>query len=150
MRLAINTKEHWYDLVGQELGVSDYVSVTQDKINEFADATGDFQWIHTDPEKAARESPFKATIAHGYMTVAMIPTLLADIFSYENQITINYGIEKFKFGQAVVVNSEVRLRATAKAVKDLRGILRVTLHVVMEIKGERKPAFSGDVVFLYQ
>ena len=149
MKKVVSSPEEWKELVGENLGTSEYITINQDMINEFAKATGDTQWIHTDPEKAKIDSPFKATIAHGYLTVSLIPTLLNKIFEYETKMTINYAIEKIKFNQAVVVDSAVRLKADVKDVKDLRGILKVTLSLILEIKDEKKPAYIGDVVFLY-
>ncbi len=150
MKKVISSAQEWKDMVGEELGVSEYLHISQDMINEFAHATGDTQWIHTDPVKAKTESPFKATIAHGYLTVSLIPTLLDQLYEYETNMTINYAIEKIRFNQAVVVDSSVRLRVTVNEAKDLRGTLKLTLGVTLEIKDQRKPAYTGDVVFLYQ
>ena len=142
--------DEWKEVEGQELGVSNYLQVTQDQINIFAEATGDHQWIHTDPERAKTESPFKATIAHGYLTVSLMPRLIVEIFDVDNtSMTINYGIDKIKFSQAVLVDSEVRLNASVAEVKNVRGLVKTTLNVKMEIKGEKKPAFSGAITFLY-
>mgnify|MGYP003574857647 FL=1 len=135
---------------GKELGLSNWYKITQEQINKFADATLDHQWIHTDPEKAATESPFKATIAHGYLTLSLLPFLWQQIISIGNlKMEINYGIENLKFGQAVTVNSEVRLIAKLKSIVNLRGITKVVLDATLEIKDQKKPAFNGDVVFLY-
>lgn len=135
---------------GKELGVSNWYKITQEQINKFADATLDHQWIHTDPEKAAIESPFKATIAHGYLTLSLLPFLWQQIISIGNlKMEINYGIENLKFGQAVTVDSEVRLIAKLKSIVNLRGTTKVVLDATLEIKDQKKPAFNGDVVFLY-
>ncbi|TGE16605.1 MaoC family dehydratase [Hymenobacter elongatus] len=135
---------------GQELGVSDYHTITQEQINQFAAATLDFQWIHTDAEKARAESPFGATIAHGYLTVALLPYFWTQIVQIENlKIQVNYEIESLRFNQAVTVNSEVRLRAKLLSVKDLRGIAKARIDVTMEIKDVKKPAYSGVITFLY-
>ncbi|MDC0534667.1 MaoC family dehydratase [Francisellaceae bacterium] len=150
MKRVISSAKEWTDMVGEELGVSEYLQINQEIINEFAHATGDTQWIHTDPEKAKTESPFKATIAHGYLTVSLIPTLLDQLYEYNANMTINYAIEKIRFNQAVVVDSSVRLRVTVNEAKNLRGTLKLTLGVTLEIKDQRKPAYTGEVVFLYQ
>ena len=136
--------------LGQELGVSSWHKITQKQINEFANATLDHQWIHTDPERAKTESPFKATIAHGYLTLSLIPYLWKQIVDVQNlKMEVNYGIERLKFGQAVVVESEVRCRVKVAAIANLRGVTKATLAIQLEIKDQPKPAFTGDVVFLY-
>ena len=136
--------------LGQELGVSSWHKITQKQINEFANATLDHQWIHTDPERAKTESPFEATIAHGYLTLSLIPYLWKQIVDVQNlKMEVNYGIERLKFGQAVVVESEVRCRVKVAAIANLRGVTKATLAIQLEIKDQPKPAFTGDVVFLY-
>jgi acyl dehydratase len=135
---------------GQELGTSEMHTITQEQINQFAAATLDFQWIHTDPERAATESPFKATIAHGYLTVALLPYLWQQIVAIENlKMQVNYEIESLRFNQAVTVNSQVRLRASLLSVANLRGIAKARVGVTLEIEGEKKPAYAGVVTFLY-
>jgi acyl dehydratase len=135
---------------GQELGTSELHTITQEQINQFAAATLDFQWIHTDPERAATESPFKATIAHGYLTVALLPYLWQQIVAIENlKMQVNYEIESLRFNQAVTVNSQVRLRASLLSVANLRGIAKARVGVTLEIEGEKKPAYAGVVTFLY-
>ena len=107
--ITINNYEEYKSFEGQILGVSEWHQITQEQINKFADATLDHQWIHIDEEKAKNEGPFKATIAHGYLTISMIPYLWKQIATVENvKMEINYGIENFKFGQPVLVNSEVQ------------------------------------------
>ncbi|MFB9842071.1 MaoC family dehydratase [Mucilaginibacter ginsenosidivorans] len=136
--------------LGQELGVSGWHTITQQQINQFADATIDHQWIHTDVERAKTEGPFKNTIAHGYLTMSLLPYFWHQIADVQNlKMQINYGIENFKFGQAVVVDSRVRLKAKLAAIINLRGITKATIGVEMEIEGEKKPAYTGEVVFLY-
>ena len=148
--LTINSFEEFEKLSGQELGVSSWHKITQEQVNKFADATLDHQWIHLDTERAASESPFKTTIAHGYLTLSLIPYLWKQIARIQNiRMEINYGIEEFRFGQAVPVESEVRLKVSLKNVVNLRGVTKATLSVEMEIKDQKKPAFSGDTVFLY-
>jgi acyl dehydratase len=142
--------DEWKEVEGQELGVSNYIRITQEQINVFAEATGDYQWIHTDVERAKKESPFGATIAHGYLTVSLIPILIVEVFDVENtKMTINYSIDKLKFSQAVVVDSEVRLSVKVVAVKNLRGMVKTTLGIKLEIKGVVKPAYTGEITFLY-
>jgi len=137
-------------LVGTELGVSGDLQITQEQINKFAEATLDFQWIHTQPERAQIESPFKNTIAHGYLTLSVLPYLWEQIVDVQNlKLQVNYGIERLKFNQPVVVNSMVRLRARLDGVIDLRGVTKASIHVTLEIEGNRKPAFEADIIFLY-
>lgn len=117
---------------------------------QFADATLDHQWIHTDTERAEKEGPFNATIAHGYLTLSLIPYLWKQIVDIQNlKMEINYGIENLRFGQAVVVNSEVRLRVKLAAIANLRGVTKATIAAELEINGQIKPAFRGEVIFLY-
>lgn len=135
---------------GQELGVSKPHTITQEQINQFAAATLDFQWIHTDPARAEAESPFKATIAHGYLTVSLLPYLWQQIVAIENlKMQVNYEIESLRFNQAVTVDSQVRLRAALLSVANLRGIAKARVGVTLEIEGQKKPAYTGVVTFLY-
>ena len=136
--------------LGQELGISDWHIITQQQIDKFADATIDHQWIHTDPEKAKSEGPFGGTIAHGYLTVSLLPYFWHQIADVQNlKMQINYAIDNIKFGQAVLVDSRVRLKAKLAAIVNLRGITKATIGVEMEIEGQKKPAYNGEVVFLY-
>jgi len=148
--IKIYNHDEFASFLGKELGISDWYQITQERINKFADATLDHQWIHTDPERAALDSPFKATIAHGYLTLSLLPFLWQQIIYIGNlKMEINYGIENLKFGQAVTVDSEVRLKAKLKSILNLRGTTKVVLDATLEIKDVKKPAFTGDVVFLY-
>jgi acyl dehydratase len=136
--------------LGLELGISDWHTITQQQINQFADATLDHQWIHTDEQRAKDEGPFGATIAHGYLTVSLLPYFWHQIADVQNlKMQINYGIESIRFGQPVPVNSRVRLKAKLVTIINLRGITKATIGVEMEIEGQKKPAYSGEVVFLY-
>jgi acyl dehydratase len=149
-KLVISSHPEFEKYAGKELGVSDYLKITQEQINLFADATLDHQWIHTDPERASRETDFKSTIAHGYLTLALIPHLWDQITEFHNiKMMINYGIEKLKFNQPVMVNSEVRLRASLHSIANLRGVTKFEVDVTLEIKDNPKPAFKGVLVFLY-
>lgn len=149
-KLVISSFDELEKLVGQELGESDFLQITQEQINKFADATLDQQWIHTDPEKAKKESPFKNTIAHGYLTISLLPYLWDQIVEVRNlKMQVNYGIEKFKFNQPVLVDSKVKLKAKMKTVVNLRGITKASIGVKLVIDGNKKPAYEGDIVFLY-
>jgi len=136
--------------LGKEIGVSPWHQITQEQINNFANATLDFQWIHTDVERAKKESPFKTTIAHGYLTLSLIPHFWKQIADVQNlKMEVNYGIEQLRFGQAVLVNNEVRCRVWLKSIINLRGITKATLFIQLEIKDQPKHAFTADVSFLY-
>ena len=149
-KLIISSHAEFEQYIGKELGVSDYITITQDRINKFADATDDHQWIHTDPERAKTEGNFGTTIAHGYLNISVSPYLWKQIAEIRNiDMMINYGMEDLKFNQPVLVNSDVRLKATLQSLVNLRGISKCHLKVDLEIKGNKKPAFSGVLVFLY-
>ena len=149
-KLVINSYEDFEKYVGQELGVSDYVELNQERINLFADATLDHQWIHVDTEKAAVESPFKSTIAHGYLTLSMLPYMWNQIIEVNNlKMMINYGMDKMKFGQAVLSGQSIRLKTVLQSLQNLRGVAKAEIKFTIEIKDQRKPAVEGVAVFLY-
>ncbi len=149
-KIIINSHAEFEAHLGKQLGVSDYLTITQEQINKFADATLDHQWIHTDPERAAAETPFKSTIAHGYLTLSLVPFLWEQIAEFKNvKMLVNYGMDNFKFMEAVKVNSEVRLNVTLTELKNLRGISKAQMKVTLEIKDSKKPAFIGNLNFLY-
>jgi acyl dehydratase len=149
-RRIINGFDDFNALTGKEIGISDYITITQEQINRFAEATLDHQWIHTDPERAAQESPFKATIAHGYLTMSMLTYCWFNIVDVRNvKMIVNYGIENLRFGQPVLVNSRIRARVTMDSVTNLRGITKIKVDIIMEIEGNTKPAYECTVVFLY-
>ncbi|MES2447327.1 MAG: MaoC family dehydratase [Bacteroidota bacterium] len=148
--VIVNSYAEFEAYLGKEIGLSHWHTINQEQINKFADATLDHQWIHTDKEKAEKEGPFKATIAHGYLTLSLIPYLWKQIADIRNiKMEINYGIENFKFGQAVIVDSEVQLKAKLKSIVNLRGITKVIIEATLSIKDQAKPAYTGDVMFLY-
>lgn len=150
-QLIINSYDEFESYIGKELGVSEYHTITQEQINLFAEATLDNQWIHVDEERAKKESPYGATIAHGYLSVSVLPYLWYQIIQVNNiSMLVNYGIDSLKFGQPVIVNSEVRLAATLKSLINLRGTAKAEVEVTLEIKDSKKHAFKGVIVFLYQ
>ncbi|WP_047447477.1 MaoC family dehydratase [Alistipes sp. ZOR0009] len=149
-KVTIKSFEELEKLVGQELGISNWHQISQAQINQFADATIDHQWIHTDPEKAQKESPFGNTIAHGYLTLSLLPFLWDQIVEVSNlKLQVNYGIEKLKFNQPVLVDSKVRLVAKVVSAVNLRGVTKATIGVKLEIDGNKKSAYDGEIVFLY-
>jgi acyl dehydratase len=148
--IVIKSHEEFEQYLGKELGVSDYMKITQNQINLFADATLDHQWIHVDEERCKNESPFKATIAHGYLNLSVLPHLWEQIVDVQNsRLTVNYGIEKLKFGQAVVVNNEVRVRCKLTSLLNLRGVSKAEIKATLEVKDSTKPAFEATIIFLY-
>lgn len=149
-KLIINSYEDFASHLGERLGVSDYVELPQERINLFADATLDHQWIHVDQERAKTESPFKKTIAHGYLTLSMLPHLWNQIVEVRNlKMMVNYGMDKMKFGQAVTSGGAVRLVADLAAIENLRGVTKAQIKFALEIKDSPKKALSGVATFLY-
>ena len=148
--VIISSHEQFEQYIGKEIGVSDYLKITQDRIDRFAEATLDYQWIHTDPKRAKKEGSFGSTIAHGYLNIAISPYLWEQIAEIRNiDMMINYGMEDLKFNQPVLVDSEVRLKASLHSLVNLRGVSKCHLKVTLEVKGNKKPAFTGILVFLY-
>lgn len=143
--------ESLHDHVGEEIGVSDWFEVAQERINLFAEATLDSQWVHTDPERCARESPFGGPVAHGYLTLSLIPHLLWESVAIRepSRLTVNYGLNRARFPAPVLAGTRIRARSTVKAVEDFEGGVQVTLSVVVEIEGKEKPACVVEVVFRY-
>lgn len=149
-KVIINNYDEFAALLGKNIGVSDYVELNQERINLFADATLDHQWIHVNPEKAAVESPFKTTIAHGYLTLSMLPYLWNQIIEVNNlKMMVNYGMDKMKFGQAVKSGESVRLVADLHSIANLRGTIKVEIKFAIEIKDQKKKALEGIATFLY-
>ena len=149
-KVIINSYSDFEKLVGKVIGVSGYMQITQEQINQFAVATFDHQWIHVDVDRAKVESPYKSTIAHGYLSLSILPYLWQQITEVNNiKLLVNYGIEKLRFNQPVLVNNEVRLKATLDKLINLRGVTKAEIKVVLEIKDNKKPALEGTLVFLY-
>lgn len=149
-KVIINNYEDFAALLGKNIGVSSYVELPQERINLFADATLDHQWIHVDPERAAKESPFKTTIAHGYLTLSMLPYLWNQIIEVNNlKMMVNYGMDKMKFGQAVKSGESIRLVADLYSIVNLRGTIKAEIKFSIEIKDQKKKALEGIATFLY-
>lgn len=136
--------------IGQEIGISPWETITQAQINAFADATGDHQWIHIDPEKAAEYSPFKTTIAHGFLTLSLAPKLMAGLYKVSSvTMGINYGANKVRFTSPVPSGSRIRMRMTLKEVEDQApGGIRATAECVFEVEGSEKPACIAELITL--
>ncbi len=149
-RLIISNFEDFESRMGTVLGTSEYFEIDQNQVNKFAEATQDHQWIHTDPKRADQESPFGGAIAHGYLTLSLVPHLWDQILEVKNlKMLVNYGIETLRFNQPVHVGAQVKLHATLKSAINLRGISKIEVDVKLEIKDKKKPAFSAILIFLY-
>lgn len=133
--------------VGQDLGTTDWISITQDRINTFADATGDHQWIHVDPERA-KVGPFGATVAHGYLTLSLANLFLPQLVHYERlKMGVNYGCDKVRFPSPVRVNSRVRGRGEVVAAEPIKGDgVQVTVRITVEIENSEKPGCVVDTI----
>jgi acyl dehydratase len=137
-------------LIGQEIGVSDWHGVTQEAIQLFADATLDHQWIHVDPERAKRESPFGGPIAHGYYTLSLAPYLLANILQIKEEKTkVNYGLNRLRFTAPVPVPSKLRLRATLLRVEEIQGGVQATFRLQFEVAGKEKPSCVAEAIYRF-
>jgi len=134
-------------LKGQELGTSDWLEVTQERVNTFADATGDHQWIHVDVERAKAESPFGGPIAHGYLTLSLLVPLVSQTYTISDaKMGVNYGLNKVRFPAPVPVGSKVRARVTLKDVEEVAGGLQNTFAVTIEREGGDKPVCIAEWV----
>lgn len=139
---------------GQELGTTDWVTISQEQIQQFADATGDHQWIHLDADRAARESPYQGTIAHGFLTLSLAPRLLAEIYSVDSvKMAVNYGANKIRFANAVPSGSRLRMKAWLHHAEpqnqneDTNGV-RAIVECVFEVDGQQKPACVAELIML--
>jgi acyl dehydratase len=149
-KTVINSYEDFERLIGQQLGISDYLEIPQERINLFADATLDHQWIHVDTERAKTDSPYHSTIVHGYLTLSLLPHLWNQIIEVNNlRMMINYGMDKMKFGQAVLSGQSIRLVAHLQNLQNLRGVAKAEIKFVIEIKDQPKKALEGVATFLY-
>lgn len=140
-------------MIGKELPSTEWYTISQEMINDFANATLDKQWIHVDEERAAKESPFKSTVAHGFMSVAMISRMLEGMFSVESvKMGLNYGLNKVRFPNPVPVNSNLRMIATIKDIEDMENNgVKVIFTCVIEIQGKKKPAcYAEFLAVLYE
>ena len=148
--LEINSYEEFAAHLGEEIGTSEWLTVDQDRINQFADAALDHQWIHVDVERVKAESPYKSTIEHGYLTLSLLPYFWNQIIKVNNlKMLVNYGMDKMRFGQAVPVGSRLRMVTKLHEIANLRGICKASIAFKIEIEGQRKPALEGIATFLY-
>ena len=145
---TFSTFEEIQAAVGEEIGTSEWVEIDQDRVNRFADATEDHQWIHVDVERSA-EGPFGGTIAHGYLTLSLIPWLGSKVFALETPgAKLNYGVNKVRFPNPVRVGSKVRARVSVGDVADIAAGKQLTMKFVVDIEGQDKPACVAETVVL--
>ncbi len=149
MPIEISSFEEFETYVDKDLGSSEPLEISQEQINKFADATNDHQWIHVDLEKA-KEGPFGQPIAHGYLTLSLVPYMWEQILVAKNlKMMVNYGMNNLKFGQPVPVGSKLVLSAHLEKVTNLRGICKAEIGARMVVEGEKKPAFTATMILLY-
>ncbi len=149
MTTTVDGLDTFPSLVGQHLGYSGWHRIDQDRVNLFADATGDHQWIHVDPERAA-SGPFGGAIAHGYLTLSLVPVLLGEVLEVEGTtFGVNYGCNKVRFPSPVPVGSSVRLGAAVASVDTVGGGVQVALDITIEVEGAAKPSCVAQVVYRY-
>ena len=146
----LKSVDDFLNLSGELLGTSEWLTINQDVINHFADSTFDHQWIHVDTERAKTYSPYQTTIAHGYLTLSLIPHFLDEIIEVENlKQLVNYSVDKMVFHSVVPVNSKLRMKATLKSAKDLGNICKASILCSFEVEGKEEPVLDGTIVFLY-
>jgi acyl dehydratase len=139
-----------HDRIGQEIAVSDWLEVSQARIEQFADATGDHQWIHVDPARAAAESPFKTTIAHGFLTLSLLSPLIRESIQFTGlRMAINYGLNRVRFVSPVPSGTRIRARITPTAVDEVKGGFQVTWQATVEREESEKPACVADWLVRY-
>jgi acyl dehydratase len=144
------TLEELKRLVGQELAVTEWLEVSQERINLFADATDDHQWIHVDPERARRESPYGATIAHGFLTLSLLPKIVSDAIQLSDlRMAVNYGSNRVRFPAAVRAGSRIRARIVLQSVRDVEGATDATYAVTIQNEGSEKPCCVAEWLARY-
>jgi acyl dehydratase len=144
------TLEELKRLVGQELAVTEWLEMTQERINLFADATDDHQWIHVDPARARRESPYGATIAHGFLTLSLLPKIVSDAIQLRDlRMAVNYGLNRVRFPAAVRAGSRIRARIVLQSVRDVEGATDATYAVTIENEGSEKPCCVAEWLARY-
>ncbi len=144
------TLEELKRLVGQEVAVTEWLEMTQERINLFADATDDHQWIHVDPARARRESPYGATIAHGFLTLSLLPKIVSDAIQLRDlRMAVNYGLNRVRFPSAVRAGSRIRARIVLQCTRDVEGATDATFAVTVEIQDSEKPCCVAEWLARY-
>jgi acyl dehydratase len=149
--LTLNSLEQLKDHVGQEIGVTDWFSMTQERVQQFADVTGDSQWIHVDVERARHESPFKSTIAHGFLTLSLLPQFMHQVLQIEGgmRMGINYGLNRLRFVSPVLSVSRIRARFTLQSIKEFAEGVEIVYFLTIEGEGSEKPCCVAEWVVRY-
>ena len=146
-KITIHSLDELRQWVGKEVATSDWLQVDQDRIDRFADATGDHQWIHVDPARAKAESPFGATIAHGYLTLSLIPHMMMETLDLQGgRMSINYGLNRVRFASPVRAGDRIRTRFTLARLEDIPGGIQYTWQALIEIEGQHKPACVAEMI----
>lgn len=149
-KVVISSFEDFQEFLGKEIGKSEWIQIDQDRINLFADATLDHQWIHVDIEKAKAESPFGQTIAHGYLTLSLIPVMWSQTIEVRNlERQMNYGMDKMKFAQPVLSGQHVQMTTKLEEIQNLRGAIKTSIKFVINIQETGKKALEGVATFIY-
>lgn len=143
----IASVEELKNLIGQEVAVTEWFSITQERVNQFAEATGDHQWIHLDVERCKKESPYGTTIAHGFLTLSLLPLIMQSAVSMpESKLSVNYGLNKVRFPAPVPVGSKLRGRMMLQDVEDIEGGVQITWKVTIEREGSDKPVCIAESI----
>jgi len=146
----IEDLEELKTMVGQEIGVSDWIKVTQERVNTFAEATGDHQWIHVDPERAKKESPYGGPIAHGYLTMSLAPYFLQQIMEIKKKrMGVNYGLNKVRFPAPVPVGGKLRMKAEVAEIEEIKGGIQIVIKMTFEVEGQEKPCCIAEAIYRY-
>jgi acyl dehydratase len=146
----IKTLDELQGFAGREIAVTDWLDITQERINQFADATGDHQWIHTDPERAQRESPYGTTIAHGFLTLSLVPQFLKDAVQLGDlRMAVNYGLNRVRFPSAVLAGSRIRGRIALQSIRDVADSTEAVFSITIETEGSDKPCCVAEWLARY-
>ena len=149
--LVLETPGLLKDYAGRELAVTDWFPITQERIQQFADATGDQQWIHVDRERAQRESPFGTTIAHGFLTLSLLSHFMQQALQIRGgvRLAVNYGLNKVRFPAPARVGSKLRARVTLQSLKEIRSAMEAVFSIAIEVEGGEKPCCVAEWIVLY-
>jgi acyl dehydratase len=149
--VTVDTPDSLKEYVGKEIGVSEWLRITQERIAQFAEATEDRQWIHLDRERAEKESPFGTTIAHGFLTLSLISRFMKDVIQVRSGVgmAINYGLNRLRFPSPVRTGSKIRARVTLLSVKEVSGALEASFSVTVESEGGEKPCCVAESIVRY-
>lgn len=149
--LVLESMQSLKDYAGREIATSDWLTMTQERINRFAEATGDFQWIHVDPERARRESPYGAAIAHGFLTLSLMSQFLREAIQLPGSVrqVINYGLNRVRFPAAVRAGEKIRARIRLQVCKELAGCVEAVFEMAVETEGAKKPCCVAEWIVRY-